>query len=95
MKIELTKRQKEIVDTLHVKGTSIDQSLLEKLLNAELNFADIEPLCLQRGPGTSTGGNEGLIADARTRIGRREGRNAGGAQCLGVRRSCGQHGNTG
>lgn len=45
MKIELTKRQKEIVDTLHAKGTSIDQSLLEKLLNAELNFADIEPLC--------------------------------------------------
>lgn len=45
MKIELTKRQKEIVKFLRSKGSEESQRVLRELENEELDLADVEVLC--------------------------------------------------
>ena len=45
MKIELTERQKAIVNSLRLKGSEESQNMLGELENGRLTMADIEELC--------------------------------------------------
>ena len=45
MKIELTERQKTIVNSLRLKGSKESQTILGELENGRLSIADIEELC--------------------------------------------------
>ena len=45
MKIELTERQKAIVNSLRLKGAEEFQSMLGELENGRLTMTDIEALC--------------------------------------------------
>ncbi|WP_332856472.1 hypothetical protein [Duganella sp. S19_KUP01_CR8] len=46
MKIDLTLRQIQIVESLKSKSELTDQIMLDKLLTEEVDFNDIENLCL-------------------------------------------------
>ena len=45
MKIDLTERQKTIVNSLRLKGLKEYQTMLGELENGQLSIADIEKLC--------------------------------------------------
>lgn len=46
MKIDLTLRQMQIVESIKSKSELKDQIMLDKLLKEEIDFNDIESLCL-------------------------------------------------